>query len=84
MAERIIDHCRLNVVESYWHFFAPIGITGVYVLEQSSLTLHTWPEFNKLIIDLTTCGTRCDLKSILTELKAELATDTVTLSAEIL
>jgi S-adenosylmethionine/arginine decarboxylase-like enzyme len=61
-----------------------IGITGVYVLQQSSLTLHTWPEFRKLVIDVTTCGVKTDLRLIVSELKAIVAADCVTLSAEIL
>lgn len=84
VAQRIIDHFKLSVVNDYWHHYAPIGITGVYVLQQSSLTLHTWPEYNKLVIDVTTCGEQVDLEQILPELKGALATQTVTLSAEIL
>jgi S-adenosylmethionine/arginine decarboxylase-like enzyme len=84
VAERIIAHCRLSVVDVHWHYYAPIGITGVYVLQQSSLTLHTWPEFHKLVIDLTTCGAELDLKQLLPELKTVLAANTVTLSSELL
>ncbi|WPD22491.1 MAG: S-adenosylmethionine decarboxylase [Candidatus Electrothrix scaldis] len=84
VAERIVEHFRLDVVDVHWHYYSPIGITGVYVLQQSSLTLHTWPEFNKLVIDVTTCGAQVDLEVILPELKDTLATDTVQLSAEIL
>lgn len=84
VAERIIAFCRLSVVEVHWHYYAPIGITGVYVLQQSSLTLHTWPEFRKLVIDVTTCGAKADLNLIVSELKDTLAADSVTLSFEIL
>ena len=84
VAERIVEHFHLDVVDVHWHYYAPIGITGVYVLQQSSLTLHTWPEFKKLVIDVTTCGSYEDMLIIVTELKAALSTDTVRLSAEIL
>ncbi|MCI5209895.1 MAG: adenosylmethionine decarboxylase, partial [Candidatus Electrothrix sp. ATG2] len=46
--------------------------------------LHTWPEFKKLVIDVTTCGSEVDLEIILPELKAALSTDTVRLSSEVL
>ena len=84
VAERIIDHFRLSIVDVHWHYFSPIGITGVYVLQQSSLTLHTWPEFRKLVIDVTTCGAEVNLKLILPELKTVLSSDTVKLSTEVL
>ncbi len=84
VAERIIEHFHLSVVDVHWHYYTPVGITGVYVLQQSSLTLHTWPEFRKLVIDVTTWGAEVDVGLILTELKAALAADTVKLSSEIL
>jgi S-adenosylmethionine decarboxylase len=81
VAERIISHFHLSVVDVHWHYFAPIGITGVYVLSQSSLTLHTWPEFKKLVVDVTTCGTAIDLHQIVPELKEILAAEDVIWSA---
>ena len=84
VAERIVEHFSLDVVDVHWHYYSPIGITGVYVLQQSSLTLHTWPEFKKLVIDISTCGSEVNMKIILPELKTALSTDTVQLSAELL
>ncbi|WP_417910568.1 S-adenosylmethionine decarboxylase [Candidatus Electronema sp. PJ] len=57
------------------------GITGSYVLQQSSLT---WPEFRKLVIDVTTCGIEVDVHQILPELKRVLAADEVLVSAEVI
>ena len=84
VAERIISHFHLSVVDVHWHYYAPIGITGVYVLSQSSLTLHTWPEFRKLVVDVTTCGAAIDLQQILPELKNILAAEDVIWSSGVL
>ena len=38
------------------HKFSPRGITGVVLLAESHIALHSWPEFNYLAIDIFTCG----------------------------
>ncbi len=84
LAEIVIDYFELSIVEQYWHQYEPIGLTGVYVLEQSSLTLHTWSEFRKLVIDITTCGKRVNIDEVSETLKRRLATENVKTSKEIL
>lgn len=38
------------------HKFNPQGITGVVLLAESHICLHSWPEFNYLAVDIFTCG----------------------------
>jgi len=40
------------------HKFSPQGITGVILLAESHLAIHTWPELNYIAIDIFTCGER--------------------------
>jgi len=40
------------------HKFNPRGITGVVLLAESHIALHSWPEFNYLAIDIFTCGNK--------------------------
>ncbi|MBZ9578627.1 adenosylmethionine decarboxylase [Patescibacteria group bacterium] len=40
------------------HKFSPQGITGVVLLAESHIALHTWPEINYVAIDIFTCGKR--------------------------
>jgi S-adenosylmethionine decarboxylase len=40
------------------HKFSPQGITGVILLEESHLAIHTWPEYNYVAVDIFTCGER--------------------------
>jgi S-adenosylmethionine/arginine decarboxylase-like enzyme len=48
----------LTVLTSISYPFAGGGITGVAILAESSLSLHTWPETNFALVELTTCGAR--------------------------
>ena len=36
--------------------FSPRGITGVVLLAESHLAIHTWPEIDYVAIDIFTCG----------------------------
>ncbi len=45
-----------TIVEVVFHRFAPQGISGVVVIAESHLTIHTWPEHGYAAVDLFTCG----------------------------
>ncbi|MGV8145028.1 MAG: adenosylmethionine decarboxylase [Alkaliphilus sp.] len=45
-----------TVVTSNFHMFNPWGVSGVVVIQESHLTIHTWPEYGYAAIDLFTCG----------------------------
>ena len=60
-----------NIVESTFHHFAPLGISGVVLIKESHLTIHTWPEHAYAAVDIFTCGT-IDLKAGVHFLKEQL------------
>jgi len=45
-----------RVVAEVFHPFAPHGVTGVVVIEESHLSIHTWPELGYAAVDFYTCG----------------------------
>lgn len=49
-----------TVLETAFHHFAPFGISGVVVIEESHLAIHTWPEYRYAAVDLFTCGVSVD------------------------
>ncbi|MDX2085910.1 MAG: adenosylmethionine decarboxylase [Candidatus Melainabacteria bacterium] len=52
--------CKATIVQSCFHRFSPYGVSGVVVIAESHLAIHTWPEFGYAAVDLFTCGTQCD------------------------
>ena len=48
--------CGATIVETVFHTFNPHGISGVVVIAESHLTIHTWPEYGYAAVDLFTCG----------------------------
>ena len=45
----------LNIVKEVSHQFSPQGITYCAILSESNLSIHTWPEFNTIHLDLVSC-----------------------------
>ncbi len=45
-----------TIVQSVFHRFAPQGVSGVVVVEESHLSIHTWPETGYAAVDFYTCG----------------------------
>ena len=43
--------------------FEPAGVTAVYVLSESHVSVHTYPESGSLFMDAFTCGSRCVRRS---------------------
>lgn len=47
---------KATVIDVSFHEFNPFGISGVVVIAESHLTIHTWPEYNYAAVDIFTCG----------------------------
>ncbi|MDB4987853.1 MAG: S-adenosylmethionine decarboxylase proenzyme [Myxococcaceae bacterium] len=47
---------QARVVTAAFHQFSPHGVTGMLLLEESHLSIHTWPEHGYAAVDLYTCG----------------------------
>lgn len=45
-----------TIVTSAFHTFSPHGVSGVVVIAESHLTIHTWPELGYAALDVFTCG----------------------------
>lgn len=53
---QFLDWHKLNVVDFKITRFKGGGLTITYVLSQSNLNVHTWPELQALHLDLITCS----------------------------
>ncbi|HHY98394.1 MAG TPA: S-adenosylmethionine decarboxylase proenzyme [Firmicutes bacterium] len=49
-----------EVREVAFHKFSPQGVSGVVVISESHLTIHTWPEYSYAAVDVFTCGEHVD------------------------
>jgi S-adenosylmethionine decarboxylase len=49
--------CGATVLGESFHQFSPQGVSGVVIIAESHLTIHTWPEHGYAAADIFTCGT---------------------------
>ena len=45
-----------TIINTTFHHFSPWGVSGVIVIQESHLAIHTWPEYGYALVDLFTCG----------------------------
>jgi len=45
-----------TIVQSVFHTFSPYGVSGVVIVAESHLAVHTWPEHDYAAIDFFSCG----------------------------
>ena len=56
MVKAAVD-CGAVVLGESFHRFSPQGVSGVVVIAESHISIHTWPEFGYAAVDVFTCGT---------------------------
>lgn len=69
------EAAHATIINSTFHHFSPFGVSGVVVIQESHLALHTWPEYGYAALDIFTCGKEIDpwacYRSLLDALRAQ-------------
>ncbi len=47
---------KATIIDISFREFNPFGISGLVVIAESHLTVHTWPEYGYAAVDIFTCG----------------------------
>tara|TARA_B100000809_G_scaffold223422_1_gene232953 strand:- start:254 stop:661 length:408 start_codon:yes stop_codon:yes gene_type:complete len=68
-----------TIVSHHFHKFSPCGVSGVVIIQESHLTIHTWPEHNFASVDIYTCGEEMNFESAVNYLKHKFASDKIVL-----
>ncbi len=50
------DRANVTIVSESFNMFTPQGVSGVLVIAESHISIHTWPEYGYAAIDVFTCG----------------------------
>ncbi len=49
-----------TIISHNFHKFSPYGVSGVVVIAESHVSIHSWPEYNYAAVDIFTCGDTID------------------------
>lgn len=58
---QVAEQLKFTVVDTLIHHFSPIGVSGVVVIQESHIAVHTWPEHNYVALDFFTCNQQYDI-----------------------
>lgn len=47
---------KFKLIKINLHKFSPHGVSGVAIIAESHISIHTWPEYNFAAIDIFVCG----------------------------
>jgi S-adenosylmethionine decarboxylase len=53
---RCIEASKATLLHMHLHHFQPSGVSGVAVLAESHISIHTWPETGYAALDVFMCG----------------------------
>jgi len=54
--EEAARRAQATIVATTFHQFNPVGVSGVVVISESHLSIHTWPEYRYAAVDIFSCG----------------------------
>ena len=54
--EEAVQKAKAFLLDIKVHRFQPQGISGVAVVAESHISIHTWPEYGYAAVDVFTCG----------------------------
>ena len=60
-----------DVVNDCFHRFLPHGVSGVVVISELHIAIHTWPERRFVAVDAFTCGSMSHFNDVVSFLKVE-------------
>lgn len=76
MMQEAAKAAGMTIVKSEFKHFRPQGVSGVVIVEESHLSIHTWPEKGYAAVDLYTCGTS-NVRAAFARMEAHLKPATV-------
>ncbi|MHA2610489.1 MAG: adenosylmethionine decarboxylase [bacterium JZ-2024 1] len=56
MLQDAVKAISAHLLHSHIHRFQPHGLTGFALLQESHISIHTWPEIGFAAIDIFSCG----------------------------
>lgn len=66
-----VNRSGATVIQPFFHQFSPHGVSGVVVIAESHVAIHTWPEYGYCALDIFTCGTQVNPDLILEYVRSE-------------
>ena len=71
---------NFHSIGSFFHQFKPFGVSGVVIIEESHISIHTWPEHRYAAIDFFYCSEEVDPEAGIEVLKQKFKPERVSVT----
>jgi S-adenosylmethionine decarboxylase len=58
-----------TIVQKCFHAFSPHGLSGVIVIAESHIAIHTWPEHRAIAVDFFSCSQKLDVEAAINHIR---------------
>jgi S-adenosylmethionine decarboxylase len=65
----MVQALDVNLLDLKVYPFSPVGVTGMAIVSESHLVIHTWPEYGYAAVDVFRCGAPRDPQDAIGVLK---------------
>lgn len=59
--EVIAESIGSTILKTMVHKFTPIGVTAISIISESHISIHSFPEFSRITVDIFCCNCHIDL-----------------------
>jgi S-adenosylmethionine decarboxylase len=73
----MVEALSVNLLDLRVYPFSPVGVTGIAIVSESHLVIHTWPEHGYAAVDVFTCGAPRDPQDAVAVLKQHFAPERI-------
>ncbi|MEM5815235.1 MAG: adenosylmethionine decarboxylase [Candidatus Aenigmatarchaeota archaeon] len=53
--DKVIKKLKMSLIERIYYKFEPEGLSVIYLIKESHVAIHTWPEFSLVDVEIVTC-----------------------------
>ncbi|MCE3015121.1 MAG: adenosylmethionine decarboxylase [Pirellula sp.] len=58
-----------TIVQKCFHAFSPHGLSGVIVIAESHIAIHTWPEHRAIAVDFFSCSQKLNVEAAIDHIR---------------
>lgn len=67
-----VKNNNYKILGDLFHKFEPQGFTGIILLSESHLAIHTWPELSSISMDIFSCKNYKSALKVIDEIKIKI------------
>ena len=67
-----------TIINDDFYQFTPQGVSGILIIAESHISIHTWPEYSYAAVDVFTCGDVIEPKNAIKPMVEKLQAKTYT------